>query len=111
LIGCKAQTRWTTPAIALADVATVIVARNGYGDRNNVNNRRSTQLRVGAEPTAPADVVIAEVLDVGVLGEGVLPTLRHAVRTSPPQGPASFPPASSSTPCWSSSPGCAPSTR
>ncbi|MGE0717533.1 MAG: tetratricopeptide repeat protein [Alphaproteobacteria bacterium] len=64
---------------ALAEAATEIVARNGYGDRITVINRQSTQLRVGAELATPADVVIAEVLDVGVFGEGLLPTLRHAL--------------------------------
>lgn len=64
---------------ALAQVATEIVARNGYGDRITVVGRRSTQLSVGAELAAPADVVIAEVFDVGVFGEGLLPTLRHAL--------------------------------
>ena len=61
----------------LADVARQIVADNGYGDRIEVLNRVSLDLKVGVDLPA-ADLVVSEVLDAGLLGEGVLPTLRHA---------------------------------
>ncbi|MDP6567145.1 MAG: tetratricopeptide repeat protein [Alphaproteobacteria bacterium] len=63
----------------LADVARRIVADNGLADRIQVLNRLSQDLRVGVDLPA-ADLVVSEVLDAGLLGEGVLPTLRHAAR-------------------------------
>jgi Tfp pilus assembly protein PilF/SAM-dependent methyltransferase len=63
----------------LADVARQIVADNGYADRVQVLSRLSLDLKVGVDLPA-ADLVVSEVLDGGLLGEGVLPTLHHATR-------------------------------
>jgi len=63
---------------ALAQVATRIVARNGYADRIRVIAKRSTELVVGQDLPQRADLVISEVLDAGLLGEGVMRTFRHA---------------------------------
>ncbi|MDA1100529.1 MAG: tetratricopeptide repeat protein [Proteobacteria bacterium] len=63
----------------LADVARQIIADNGFADRIQVLNRLSLDLKVGVD-LPPADLVVSEVLDVGLLGEGVLATLRHATR-------------------------------
>ena len=64
---------------ALADVARQVIADNGLADRIQVFNRVSMDLKVGVDLPA-ADLVVSEVLDAGLLGEGVLPTLRHASR-------------------------------
>jgi len=61
----------------LADVARQIVADNGFADRIRVLNRLSLDLKVGVDLPA-ADLVVSEILDGGLLGEGVLPTLHHA---------------------------------
>lgn len=63
----------------LAEVARQVVADNGFADRIQVLNRLSLDLEVGVDLPA-ADLVVSEVLDGGLLGEGVLPTLRHAAR-------------------------------
>ncbi len=62
---------------ALAEVARQIIADNGLGDRIEVLNRVSLDLKTGQD-LPEADLVVSEVLDAGLLGEGVLPTLRHA---------------------------------
>jgi tetratricopeptide (TPR) repeat protein len=63
----------------LAQVAARIVARNGYADRITVIAKRSTELAVGQDLPQPADLLISEILDAGLLGEGVMRTFRHAV--------------------------------
>jgi type II protein arginine methyltransferase len=62
----------------VAEVAEEIVRRNGYGDRISVVGKWSTDLVVGLDLPERADVLVTEVIDCGLLGEGILPTLRHA---------------------------------
>ena len=57
-----------------------MVAANGLADRVQVIDQRSTALALGEHLARRADVVVCEIVDVGLLGEGVLPTLRHALR-------------------------------
>ncbi|MEN3356428.1 MAG: arginine Nomega-methyltransferase [Mycobacteriales bacterium] len=73
VISCEAE-----PVIA--DVARQIVAANGYQDRVRVVDGLSTNLRVGVDLPAPADVLVTEIFDCGLLGENVLPTVEHARR-------------------------------
>lgn len=62
----------------LAETARQIVAANGYADMISVINKKSTLMSIGKEMGAQADLVVSEILDVGGLGEGVIPSLRHA---------------------------------
>lgn len=64
----------------LADCARKIIRKNGYEDRIRVVSKKSTSLQVGAgmDLEQKADVLIAEVFDVGLLGEHFLPALFHA---------------------------------
>lgn len=62
----------------LARVAERIIARNGHADRIKVVAKRSTQLAVGAELPEAADLLISEIVDAGLLGEGMMRSLRHA---------------------------------
>jgi type II protein arginine methyltransferase len=64
------------PPIAAA--ARDIVAANGYADRITVVGARSTRLRVGAELPRRADLLIMEVFDTALVGEGVLLALHDA---------------------------------
>jgi tetratricopeptide (TPR) repeat protein len=66
----------------LADCARKIIRKNGYEDRIRVVGKKSTSLNVGAgmDLEKKADVLIAEVFDVGLLGEHFLPALFHAKR-------------------------------
>jgi len=62
----------------LAQVASQVVADNKMSDVISICNKKSTSLKIGDELPRKADVLVAEILDVGLLGEGVLPTFRHA---------------------------------
>ncbi|MCK6453006.1 MAG: tetratricopeptide repeat protein [Alphaproteobacteria bacterium] len=63
---------------ALAAVAAEIVARNGCADRVSVVARKSTELEVGRDLPRPADLLVMEIFDAVLLGEGVLPSLADA---------------------------------
>lgn len=65
---------------SMAEMAQRIVARNGYEDIITVLPKQSTELAVGSDLTEPASVVVLENLDVTLIGEGVIPALRHATR-------------------------------
>lgn len=62
----------------LAEVARMVIADNKYDDSITVHEKRSTALVVGQEMNEKANVVVSEILDTGLLGEGVLPSMRHA---------------------------------
>ena len=63
---------------ALAEIAKQIVTDNGMSDQIEIFNMKSTALKIGEHLPERADVVVSEILDCGVLGEGVLPSLRDA---------------------------------
>ena len=63
----------------ITPVARRVLADNSMDDRITLIESKSTALRVGQELPRPADVILAEVVDAGLLGEGILPTMRHAV--------------------------------
>ena len=73
VVACEMHTR-------LAETATEIVTLNGFSDKITVHNKMSTLLKVGEELPRKADIVVSEILDVGALGEGVLPSIRQAVQ-------------------------------
>ena len=62
----------------LADIARYIVARNGMADRIAVLHGRSTGLEVGVDLPRRADLLTAEIVDAGLLGEAILPTIADA---------------------------------
>ena len=62
----------------VAEAAREVVRDNGLADRVEVVTCRSTALDEAALGER-ADVLVSEIVDVGLLGEGVLPTLRHAL--------------------------------
>lgn len=63
---------------AIADAARDIVTANGFADRITVHNKLSTALKVGEDLPRKADILVTETFDVGVLGEHVVRTIRHA---------------------------------
>ena len=63
----------------IAQVAQQIIAQNGYEDRIQVINQRSTDLKVGRDLPRRADVLVCEIFDVSVFGEDALNTIRHAM--------------------------------
>jgi tetratricopeptide (TPR) repeat protein len=64
----------------IADVAQQVIADNEYSESINVVSKKSTDLVVGEDLLEKADVLVSEILDVGVFGEGVLPAMRHALK-------------------------------
>ncbi|XP_057415264.1 protein arginine N-methyltransferase 1.6 isoform X2 [Lotus japonicus] len=51
---------------------------NGMEGRIKVINKRSDELEVGLDINSRADVLVSEILDSELLGEGLIPTLQHA---------------------------------
>lgn len=62
----------------LAEVASEIVTINKYQDIINIHHDKSTNLKIGDQLDRKATFVVSEILDAGLLGEGVIPSLRHA---------------------------------
>ncbi len=64
----------------IADMAQHIVAANGYADRITVHAKPSTDLAIGTELDAPADILVSEILSSDLLTEKVLDTFEDAHR-------------------------------
>ena len=76
---------------ALADIAKKVVADNGMSEQIEVFNLKSTALKIGEYLPEKADIVVSEIMDCGLLGEGVLPSLRHAYSNLLKTGASSVP--------------------
>jgi len=64
---------------AVARMAMEIAAANGVSDRLRVIPKKSNDLILGEDLERPADVIVSEIVDSALLGEGVLPTHLDAV--------------------------------
>lgn len=64
----------------LAQIATQIVADNKLSETVSIYNEKSTALEVGKQLPEKADILVSEILDIGLIGEGVLTTFRHAIK-------------------------------
>jgi type II protein arginine methyltransferase len=62
----------------LAAVARQVIQANGFSDVITIVPARSTDLEVGRGLDEPVDLIVTEIVDCGLIGEGLLPTLRHA---------------------------------
>lgn len=62
----------------LAEIARQIIAEHDMSSVITVFDTRSTGLRVGHELERPVDMLVSEIVDCGLIGEGLLPTVRHA---------------------------------
>lgn len=58
--------------MCLVEIVIEIVIFNGFLDKIKVYNKMLILLKVGEELFCKVDIVVFEILDVGVLGEGVL---------------------------------------
>lgn len=65
---------------SIAAIARRIIAANGYADRIRVVGKLSTDLQIGTDLEAPADVLVSEILSNSVLTEGVLGTFEDALK-------------------------------
>jgi type II protein arginine methyltransferase len=61
----------------LAEIARQVIAVNGLSEVITVVPRISSELRVGRDLPGRADLIVSEIVDCGLLGEGLLPTIRH----------------------------------
>ncbi|OAY67121.1 Protein arginine N-methyltransferase 7 [Ananas comosus] len=55
-----------------------VLRANGMETMVKVFYKRSDELQVGVELESPADLLVSEILDSELLGEGLIPTLQHA---------------------------------
>ncbi|KAF8662332.1 hypothetical protein HU200_056543 [Digitaria exilis] len=55
-----------------------VLRANGMENKVKVFHKRSDELRVGVELDSRADILVSEILDSELLGEGLIPTLQHA---------------------------------
>lgn len=62
----------------IATAASRVVADNGLTDMVTIVNQPSQDLIVGIDLPRRADVIMTEIVDCGLVGEGLIPTMRHA---------------------------------
>lgn len=64
----------------LADIAKTITHNNGFSDQIAILHKRSQDLDIVEDIGKPVDILIAEIVDTGLLGENILTTIRDARR-------------------------------
>ncbi|NXH22128.1 ANM7 methyltransferase, partial [Bucco capensis] len=66
----------------MADAAVKIVEKNGFHDKIKVINKHSTEVTVGpaGDMQCRANILVTELFDTELIGEGALPTYEHAHR-------------------------------
>lgn len=62
----------------IAELARWTVARNGYGNKVVILDKKSTDIWMGVDMIEKADLLVTETVDCGLLGEGIIPTILHA---------------------------------
>ncbi|XP_002735081.2 protein arginine N-methyltransferase 7-like [Saccoglossus kowalevskii] len=67
--------------VPMAHTAVKIVKLNGFQDKIKVVSKRSTEMIVGPDGDMPfkANILATEVFDTELIGEGALPTYKHAL--------------------------------
>ncbi|KAL0324474.1 UNVERIFIED_CONTAM: protein arginine N-methyltransferase 1.6 [Sesamum calycinum] len=55
-----------------------VLRANGMDGKIRIINKRSDELDIGVDIPSRADVLVSEILDSELLGEGLIPTLQHA---------------------------------
>ncbi len=62
----------------LAALAAETVLKNGMQDRITIIAKHSTDVVIGEDMPEKADILITETFDSAIIGEGAVPTIRHA---------------------------------
>ena len=62
----------------MAQLASEIVTANGFMERIQIIPRVSLDLKIGRDLPRKADLLVTEIFDCGLLGEAIIPTIRHA---------------------------------
>ncbi|XP_074651053.1 protein arginine N-methyltransferase 9-like [Tubulanus polymorphus] len=63
---------------AMYELSCDIISANGMSDKISLIHKKSTQLEIGKDIPDRAKLVVTEIVDAGLLGEQILPTLNHA---------------------------------
>lgn len=63
----------------MAEIAKKCIERNGMSDKIRIIQKRSTDVLFGVDMTEKANVLVAEVFDTELIGEGALSTFKHAL--------------------------------
>ncbi|KAI9581497.1 protein arginine N-methyltransferase 7 [Glossina fuscipes] len=64
--------------IPMANCAEKILKANNFGDRIKLIKKRSTDIRIGEDMERKANLLVTEVLDTELIGEGALAIYNHA---------------------------------
>uniref|UniRef100_A0A803L6M5 Protein arginine N-methyltransferase domain-containing protein n=1 Tax=Chenopodium quinoa TaxID=63459 RepID=A0A803L6M5_CHEQI len=64
--------------LPMAKLMRKVVHSNGMARNIHVINKRSDELKVGVDISTRADILVSEILDSELLGEGLIPTLQNA---------------------------------
>lgn len=62
----------------MADIAEKIISTNGFRDKIRLIRRRSTEVRIGTEMARKANILVTEVFDTELIGEGAIATFNLA---------------------------------
>lgn len=62
----------------IAEIASRVVRASGLGDRITVIAKPSTDLEIGRDLERRADLIVSEIVDCGLIGEGLLRSIRDA---------------------------------
>lgn len=62
----------------MADIAEKIITTNGFSDQIRLIRKRSTEVRVGTEMSQKANILVTEVFDTELIGEGAIATFNLA---------------------------------
>jgi protein arginine N-methyltransferase 7 len=62
----------------MADCAEKIIALNGFIDKIRLIRKRSTDVRIGKEMLQKANILVTEVFDTELIGEGAIATFNLA---------------------------------
>jgi protein arginine N-methyltransferase 7 len=78
----------------MAGIAKKIISANKLSEKISVIDKRSTEISVGTEYDlkSRATVLVSELFDTDAIGEGVLPTLKHALENLVEPGCVVMPP-------------------
>ncbi|PWA45607.1 protein arginine methyltransferase 7 [Artemisia annua] len=78
----SSQSRGTVTAcesyLPMLKLMKKVLRANNMDGKIRLFNKRSDELQVGVDMTSRADVLVSEILDSELLGEGLIPTLQHA---------------------------------
>ncbi|KAF7828413.1 protein arginine N-methyltransferase 1.6 isoform X1 [Senna tora] len=76
--GAKGMVTACESYLPMVKLMKKVIRFNGMEGKIKVINKRSDELQVGVDMPSRADVLVSEILDSELLGEGLIPTLQHA---------------------------------